>query len=534
MKSALSLFHDFRIIKYLVSLVFKKNKIIFLIFLCVTIISSLLMSMFPFFFPSGENNQALNVYGFILISGLFFSKFAQYLSTYLDNKVYKHLSIQMFSLSINNSEFINESDRAQLLNLNEHAAESASVLINSFFSKIFPFALQIILIVFFSIYNIGLQIGLLLAASSLIQCIASVLASQRLKTIQQKVITSNAEAYGNASEVFMSSKTLSSLRIVDVFISIFTSKRTVYENEVDKYIVVRLVHDIFQVLVILTVIFLSFYFLDYDVAKIITVNFIVLFVLQGFDSIGSDIISIVDSITNFKSSAFAEKLLDFTEHNKFNFLNACLPAHEDLHLQIKHYENLGFSLQNPITFRSGEITVISGESGAGKTTLLESIIGLNTANKSSEILLNNVSVDKYPTNVLKDLFSFAYHDTDIFSGDLVFNISLSLDDVDQTRFNSLISELNLNLTNRNDFHPNTLSSGEKIRIGIARALYQKRRVFLFDEPTANLDSYNRMAVIDILCKLSQKHIVICTTHDLDLVKVAKTNICFQDRKISIL
>lgn len=73
-----------------------------------------------------------------------------------------------------------------------------------------------------------------------------------------------------------------------------------------------------------------------------------------------------------------------------------------------------------------------------------------------------------------------------------------------------------------------LSSGEKLRIGIARALYQEKSIYMFDEPTASLDSANVSTVLDMLSELGKRHIVFCTSRDALLIDRADVEIQFQD------
>lgn len=476
------------------------------------------MCLFPFYFPIKSDLASLSYYVILLIMGLLTSKISSFLATYLDNKVYKNLSVNLFKISIYQSKKLNGMDRANVLNLNEQVSESASIVVNSLFSRILPFILQLILIAVFTTYSISLIIGFILTISSLLQCSISVLSSKRLRKIQEMIIAKNADAYANASDVFHASKTLSSLKIYDVFVDVFIIKRQKYETEVDKYIRVRLLHDLLQVTVIAIILLTTFYFSGFDLTQIITINFIVLFVLQGFDSVGADIISLVDSITKFKSSEFSSYLLKGKNYNGYippvstNSINQ---------IEIMDYSNLGYELKQPITFKKGQLAVLTGESGSGKTTLLEVIAGARDNN--CHIKVNNQDDDI--------IASFAYHDTDIFIEDLYFNISLELNLTDRSRIDDLINLLNLNYLKDVQCHPNTLSSGEKLRIGIARALYQQRDVYLFDEPTVNLDAENAEQVIAILSKLAQHSIVICSTHDYRLIECAKMNVVFQQEKI---
>ena len=64
-----------------------------------------------------------------------------------------------------------------------------------------------------------------------------------------------------------------------------------------------------------------------------------------------------------------------------------------------------------------------------------------------------------------------------------------------------------------------LSGGEKRRISIVRTINKSVPIYLFDEPTSELDDENRKKVIDLLKRLSDSYIVIVATHDEELASL---------------
>ncbi len=80
--------------------------------------------------------------------------------------------------------------------------------------------------------------------------------------------------------------------------------------------------------------------------------------------------------------------------------------------------------------------------------------------------------------------------------------------------------------------PNQLSGGERQRVSIARALINKPRLILADEPTGNLDSKNRKVVMDLFTKLIEEGITLAlVTHDDVVANYADRRIRMQDGKI---
>ena len=174
---------------------------------------------------------------------------------------------------------------------------------------------------------------------------------------------------------------------------------------------------------------------------------------------------------------------------------------------------------------AGEVVALLGPSGSGKTTLLN-IIGCILAPSAGRVALDGETVfdGKWLRGDLRRLrlekigFIFQAHNLLPFLT-AEENVSVVLDLAGKppaegrARSRALLDYLEVG--HRAPVKPALLSGGEAQRIAIARALANRPRIILADEPTAALDSKRAQLVMDLLRKLAveQEACIITVTHD---------------------
>ncbi|HIP25773.1 MAG TPA: phosphate ABC transporter ATP-binding protein [Archaeoglobus profundus] len=156
------------------------------------------------------------------------------------------------------------------------------------------------------------------------------------------------------------------------------------------------------------------------------------------------------------------------------------------------------------------ITAILGSSGAGKTTLLR-IIALLESFEGEYYFMGEKANDKHRRKI-----TMVFQNPVVFRGTVMDNIlyALSLDGKpDRRKAEKILEKLNLiDLANKK---AKLLSGGEKQRLCIAMALAIDREVYIFDEPTSNLDVENARIVEKCILELARKgKTVIIATHNL--------------------
>ena len=175
---------------------------------------------------------------------------------------------------------------------------------------------------------------------------------------------------------------------------------------------------------------------------------------------------------------------------------------------------------------SGETVALVAPSGAGKSTLLH-IAGLLDKPLSGKILISGTEIqnesDNQLTMIRRQEIGFVYqfhHLLPEFSSRE--NIDLpqlsngaSLKEAQQ-RSNELLALVNL--VKRSDHRPSELSGGEQQRVAICRALANKPKIILADEPTGNLDQKTTSSVFETLQKIVKQTnlAALIATHNIDL------------------
>lgn len=190
----------------------------------------------------------------------------------------------------------------------------------------------------------------------------------------------------------------------------------------------------------------------------------------------------------------------------------------------------------------GEIVALVAPSGAGKSTLLQ-IAGLLDKPLSGKIFIDGQEIqnksDNQLTMIRRREIGFVYqfhHLLPEFSSreniDLP-QLANGFPSKDAQRRSNELLDL-VNLTNRSNHRPAELSGGEQQRIAICRALANKPKIILADEPTGNLDQNTTLSVFESLLKIVKKTnlAALIATHNLDLAKRMDRVVELIDGKIS--
>ena len=178
-----------------------------------------------------------------------------------------------------------------------------------------------------------------------------------------------------------------------------------------------------------------------------------------------------------------------------------------------------------LTVNKGEIIGVVGPSGSGKTSLLKVISGISEVT-SGQVFLNNIKLNNYSKDKLSKCISYFSQETEI-NWPLTVIKTIALGFIPLKNNGTVLSKeeknyiLNIAKNVQIYKHINSkvtdLSTGERARVMLARALVNDKSLLIADEPIASLDPYNQLLIMNILKKrVLQGGSVIIALHDLSL------------------
>ena len=172
-------------------------------------------------------------------------------------------------------------------------------------------------------------------------------------------------------------------------------------------------------------------------------------------------------------------------------------------------ENIDIVDVDNFTLASSEFCGMRGESGSGKTTFLHLLAGILSPDDGSiQIdgknlqILSSSAKDRLRAGTVGYVFQ-SFNLLQGFSCIENLNLAMSFCSNDDEQYaKELLNKVGL--SNRLTYKPSQLSIGQQQRIALARALVNKPKLVLADEPTGNLDSKNANNAINLLCELCQE------------------------------
>ena len=205
--------------------------------------------------------------------------------------------------------------------------------------------------------------------------------------------------------------------------------------------------------------------------------------------------------------------------------------------KITVLKNLNFK------FKKGKIYSLSGPSGSGKSTLLNLLslidrpssgnikidnrnINHNEIEINDKIRSSNIGIVYQEKNLLPDFTAIE----NVCIASLAANNNYKIAEQESLKIIQKVG-----LKDRVNHYPSELSGGEMQRIAISRAIVNKPRIILADEPTGSLDHENANQIFNLLFKLKNKdRVIIFATHNRFFANKADYKISLSNGKIKTI
>ena len=205
--------------------------------------------------------------------------------------------------------------------------------------------------------------------------------------------------------------------------------------------------------------------------------------------------------------------------------------------KISVLKNLSFK------FKKGKIYSLSGPSGSGKSTLLN-LLSLIDRPSSGNIKIDNRNINHNEIEINDKIRSsnigIVYQEKNLLPDfTAIENVCIASlaanNNQKKAEQESLKIIQKVGLKDRTNHYPSELSGGEMQRIAISRAIVNKPRIILADEPTGSLDHENASQIFNLLFKLKNKdRVIIFATHNRFFANKADYKISLSNGKIKTI
>ncbi len=237
--------------------------------------------------------------------------------------------------------------------------------------------------------------------------------------------------------------------------------------------------------------------------------------ISAFESIHQDLID--SKQTEIKTDKFEHGYLDLKnkislENVTFTYPGRTTPTLTNLNITIPAHSVIG----------------IVGASGSGKSTLIDILLGLINP-QQGQLKIDNTTIDPVNLRSWQNTIGFVAQSIFLSEGTIAENVAFGIpkEDINFDQVKRALELSNLTALVKslgNDIHTKVgergvqLSGGQRQRIGIARALYHKAEVLVFDEATSSLDGITEKMVMEAIHDFSGQKTIIMIAHRLKTVQ----------------
>lgn len=187
----------------------------------------------------------------------------------------------------------------------------------------------------------------------------------------------------------------------------------------------------------------------------------------------------------------------------------------------------------------GTITAIVGNTGSGKSSLMSLLLRLYDPDEG-RILVNGIDIREFLVEDVRGNCAIAMQKNVLFTGKVASNIAFGQDDISRESImeaakiacaHEFIEEMDHGYDTELGDRGSKLSSGQRQRLTIARAVVRDTQILILDEPTASLDARTEHEVLSNLSEWGEGKVVFLITHRLSTIRNADNIAFLEDGQI---
>lgn len=424
------------------------------------------------------------------------------------------------------------------------------IIILSIIDSLSKFFTIIFIISFLLIVNASIT-TIVIFFSLIIFLLIYKIVGKKLKELGSKLVIINQNRYDSLLQIFRSIKEIKLYKSNFFFKNydvIFSQYKEVYlKSSKLKKISKHIVEPIFFAMIIFFLITGYFKLRNFDAILPIATTFI--YAIIRILPASNALLYNVNNIKNFEphlNRVFPEiEKIKYKKNITLNDTGDYFQVEENNNFQNLKLNNVRFiypgrsnEFNFKLTIEQGKYYKIIGKNGSGKSTLIKILLGLIHPN-SGEYIVNYKKLNKEEILNWQNQMAYVPQDVFLINNKVIDNIAYAVqkDKIDLSLAKNVLNivensvnekdKLNLNLKIKDN--GNNISGGQKQKIGIARALYLKKKILIFDESFSAIDFFTKDDIIKKLLKSNLTLIEI--THDIKDIKDNENLIVLKDRNI---
>ena len=260
--------------------------------------------------------------------------------------------------------------------------------------------------------------------------------------------------------------------------------------------------------------------------------------IQYMDKFFQPIKEIAEKYNNLQSAlAGAERLVPIINEESDTTIEAVSIPEEFKTINTIEFDHVWFSYDDSdnyalkdisIDIDGGQFVGIVGPSGGGKSTLMSLLMGFYRPTKGT-IRINGYDTADYAPAVLREVMGYVFQDSHLFKGTIRENLSLYDDTIPEenlikaakkAHLHAMIERLPQGYNTPVGYLGSLLSTGQKQLLALARVLVRDRKVLIFDEATAHIDSHTEQLIQESIETIRGEKTIISIAHRLSTIRSA--------------